>query len=477
MIYDYIIIGGGPTGLTLAWCLSRYDKKIALIDKNDSLGGCHRVNRINGLFSEHGPRLISNSKIFIKILDEMNIDFYKIYSEYKKPIIPIIKQIYNNLTKNEIIILFYKILTINDNDKKYSLLDFFNNYNFSNKARIFLNSFCQLLDCIDSSNMILYNFLYNINLLIYNNGYQPKYPNDIGLFRLWKKALLKNNVDIFLNTNVLDMTNSKNKITSIKCNNDLELNGLNFIFAIPPSSISDFLNSSNNINIKNSFGNLNLFNNLAKNTNYLTYIPIIFHWDSKLDLNSYYGLPFTNTPWIIIFNVLSDDMIFNDNRSKTVISTCISQHKISKNNNKLPNECTEEELKIETFLQLLTIFPNLPKPTYSILSQNYYDGKKWISKDTAFAYTKYGFINSKSYLFDNLYNCGTHNLENYTNTRLKTAIVSAIKLLNELIPESKKKYFIEYNDILLKNIVFYIIIIVIVIFLLYKTRLMLISRK
>ncbi len=55
--YDYIIIGGGPTGMTLAHLLSKYNKKVAIIEKEKELGGCHSVKRVDNLFSEHGPRI------------------------------------------------------------------------------------------------------------------------------------------------------------------------------------------------------------------------------------------------------------------------------------------------------------------------------------------------------------------------------------------------------------------------------------
>ena len=83
MIYDYVIIGGGPGGLTIANTLCK-QYKILLIDKKKSLGGCHYVNRINGLFSEHSPRVYSNSYLnFIKILNDMNINFYDLFTKYK----------------------------------------------------------------------------------------------------------------------------------------------------------------------------------------------------------------------------------------------------------------------------------------------------------------------------------------------------------------------------------------------------------
>jgi phytoene dehydrogenase-like protein len=78
--YDYVIIGGGPTGLTLALYLSKY-YKIAIIEKEDQIGGCHSVKRIDGLFSEHGPRIyLDNYLVFKDILkNELNITFNKLW--------------------------------------------------------------------------------------------------------------------------------------------------------------------------------------------------------------------------------------------------------------------------------------------------------------------------------------------------------------------------------------------------------------
>ena len=469
MTYDYIIIGGGPTGLTLAWCLSKYGKKIAIIDKNKTLGGCHRVHRLNGLFSEHGPRMNTNNKILIKILKEMDINFYDIFKKYKFNFMTILKQIFNNISIRELYIIAYKLLKMDKLDKNITLFEFMENKNFNNDSKMFINSICRLMDCADSSTMLLYNFLYNLNIMIINQGYQPKYPNDKSLFYKWKKALIKQDVDIFLNTEIYEMNNNNKYIINIICTNNLILTGKTFIFAIPPINIAQFLNSSKNIEIKNSFGYINKFTKWASNTNYLTYIPIIFHWNINIDLSNYIiGFPFTKTSWIIIFNVLSDYISFDDNRSKTVISCTISQHGISETINKKPNDCSKEELIKETFNQLKTVFKDLPPPTHSILSQNVFIGGKWESLDTAFSNTKYKFLDSKSVLFNNLYNCGTQNMIEFTNTRMTSAMYSAIQLLHKLIPVSINEYSINNNDLLINNIFIYLIFIIIFIFLIQK---------
>ena len=75
-MFDYTIIGAGPSGLTLALYLAKLNKKVLLIEREESMGGCHGVRRVNGLFTEHGPRIIlDNYFSFMDILSEMNIKF------------------------------------------------------------------------------------------------------------------------------------------------------------------------------------------------------------------------------------------------------------------------------------------------------------------------------------------------------------------------------------------------------------------
>ena len=44
--YDLIIIGSGPSGLSLANCCSKIKNlKILIIDKESVIGGCHKVKK------------------------------------------------------------------------------------------------------------------------------------------------------------------------------------------------------------------------------------------------------------------------------------------------------------------------------------------------------------------------------------------------------------------------------------------------
>jgi protoporphyrinogen oxidase len=63
------VIGGGLTGIAVAWYLTKHHKKVTPIDKNNCLGGCHRVLRRDSnaknpdTFTEHSPRVYVNAFI------------------------------------------------------------------------------------------------------------------------------------------------------------------------------------------------------------------------------------------------------------------------------------------------------------------------------------------------------------------------------------------------------------------------------
>ena len=454
-MYDYIIIGSGPTGLTLATLFSKYGKKCAIIEKESYIGGCHSVRRVDGLFSEHGPRIyIDNYFAFKKILTEIGTSFNDLFTKYNFGTTSSFSEIYDNLTIKELSIIFLHFINLNDSYKHISMNEFMVNYNFSDNAKSFLDRIGKLTDGGDSSKYTLYNFLQIINQNFFYSIYQPKFPNDIKLFKIWYDKLVDSGVDIFLNSDITNIDQSNNLITKIYINDNIKLNGNNFILSMPPESINKFIKK---VNIPHAFGNN--FDEWSQETNYITYIPIIFHWNTKLKIKKIWGLP--RTSWGIGHIVLSDYMNFNDPRSQTVISTLITLYGKSDYLQKNPNEITDKNILInETLRQLKTVLGDLPDPTYSIMADNYYNHKlnQWVSINTAFMTTKYGYIDYKSPVYDNLYNCGVQNgISTYSFTSMESSIQNAIGLTNILIPESKNYYNTE-NIITVRFIILLIII-------------------
>ena len=113
-MYDFIIIGGGISGLNIAKKLNRY--KILMIEKNDYLGGRIKTVKINGKYIEAGgSRFNNNHKRLIKLLkefdiykDRVKIPNKKMYLNLKledcpKNIIKFIVEDLSTLSKNDLI--------------------------------------------------------------------------------------------------------------------------------------------------------------------------------------------------------------------------------------------------------------------------------------------------------------------------------------------------------------------------------------
>jgi len=456
--YDYIIIGGGPCGLTIAYILSKYNKKIALIDKNDSLGGCHRVHRVDGLFSEHSPRIYTDGfKNFINILSDMNINFYDLFVKYKFSSNDILNSPTNTLTKYEYFILFMAFITLNEKYKDITVDEFITKYNFSSKSRYFMDSYCRLVDGVSSIDYPLYSLLDIVNSNIFNKIYEPIYPNDIGLFNLWKNNI-ENTVDICLNTDIIDI---KDQHTIISKDKIYKSN--NFIFAIPPYNLSKLLLRTK---YKNLFGDIHSW---SLKTNFLKYVSLTFHWKHNIKLEKKWGL--TTSDWGIIYIVMSDYMMFNDNRSKLVISITLTRNEPSQYTENTPNQTkNRNELMMETLRQLKLIHPELTVPDFFIIS-NYYDKNEWQPFDSAFATTKLKYMKSQSHIYNNFYTCGHHIGESdiHYNT-LESAVINGMLLCHKLIPNSIIKYPViksyKFLDIIKK--ILYLVIIIILIYYVYK---------
>ncbi|ARF09960.1 flavin containing amine oxidoreductase [Indivirus ILV1] len=464
-MYDYAIIGSGPSGLTLALYLTKYNKKVLLIDKENSIGGCHRVRRVNGLFTEHGPRItVGNYFSFFNILKTIGKEFNDLFVPYNFTVNTALQEGIKILSYSEIMAIVFEFMKfmINENPSKLiTMFELTDKYNFSDASKEYLDNLCRLTDGGTLDNFTLFEFFQIFNQNYLYNIYQPKLPNDVGLFKYWKEALDNSgNVTMMLNTEVNSIISNDNIVKYIEANGN-KIEAKNYIFAIPPKPMLNIVQNSSN---KNIFGEINEFSDWVQKSSYFVYIPIIFHWNRKLKLKKVWGL--TKSDYGIVFIVMSDYMNFNDPRSQTVITCTVKfANRKSKFNNKTADECNEKELIDEVFRQLSLYFDNLPQPTFSILSPGVYKkDNKWDTIDTAYFYTKAGYRSNKS-IYDNLFWIGTHNgNSHYSFTAMESAVENSINLLHEIVPESKNDIVVQ-PPITIKFIIFIIILIVIILLL------------
>jgi hypothetical protein len=437
--YDYVILGAGPTGLTLAWYLSKTNKKILLIEKKNRIGGMHSVNRLNNarMFSEHGPRIyVNNFFNFIQMLKDMNLDFYNFFTPYKFGISSIGGKSFGYFNLYEIMILSYAFFTlyINKSYKTESMLDFSNRHYFSNDAKWYINRLCLLTDGGGIERYSVHQFLQLINQNFFFDVYQPNTPNDYGFLQeIEKKLISQKNIDIMLNSTITFMNKNdlNNCIDFVMINNSKKIHCKNIILAVPPTDLVNFIS---NVSHHNSFGPYDILTKWEKLVRYDTYISMTFHWEKKLNLEKKWGFP--ETEWGIAYIVLSDYMKFKHKKSKTVISLAITVFDISKKIGKTPHQCSQKELEMEVFQQLKKSYPKLTYPDHIIFSENKFVKNKWVSNDYAFFNNKERFIDFKSQNIKNLYNCGTHNgKSDYAFTSLESAVTNGMELTKKLEPK------------------------------------------
>jgi len=460
MEYDYIIIGAGPSGLTASYYLGKLGKKVLLIDKNNSIGGCHRVMRVNGLFSEHSPRFYSNSySNFKNLLLNFGTSFETLFTPMKFNSYSVFKNSIFNLKIRELILFtvdFIKLIVNKNHGKNTTMETYVLNNHFNKNSIKFINNVCRLTDGADITRYTLSQFLQIANQQLIHTLYQPKEPTDTKLFNIWLDNIINtNNVNIKLNTEIQKINFNNNTITNIEINNTI-VSAKNYILALPPVALENILNNSN---ISNAFLSSN-FNTWVNQNKYDNHISICFHWNTKINLQNIWMIP--KSDWGLAYIVLSDYMYFNDSRSITVISiTLTNTTSKSSITNKIASKSSKEEIINEAFRQLKETFINLPEPTFIIFNPKLkFINGKWIEDDSAFINTVgNSFIKSKSWCFNNLYNLGTQNGNStYHFTSIESAISNAISLVHTLEPETKKTIPLLETDTLIDIIKFLFIV-------------------
>ncbi len=448
MIYDTVIIGAGPAGLAYANYAKKHNpnEKIIIIEKDQVIGGCHKVNRKkigdSYYFCEHGPRVYINNYVnFKSLLKSMKLDFKELFGKRYSLLSILSKGIFQDgilnfmelmkFTRDFILVLFDNTHGIN-----LSMYDYMISNDFSEDSMKNIDFLCSSIDGGNSKMISVNNFINTtIQCLLYSI-YTPKIPNDEGLFNYWHQYLKQNNVQFLLNSSVTKIKPSntnKNLIESIILKNGNEIKGGSFIFAIPPVNLIKI------DGLKEAF---NLTEDYTEKTEYLEYISITFHWDYELKLEDDFTTFNNKTEWFLIASNMTEIMKFKEVKSKTVISCAVVRTNVKGTFiNKTANECNEEELIEEVYQQLRLIYKNIPRPTL-YCNNNYYDSQKkeWHSNECSFIKVpNYNYLDFKSKNFKNIYSLGTHNGKQKNSfTSLESAISNSIKLSNIIFDKKEK---------------------------------------
>lgn len=408
MIYDYIVVGSGPSGLTCAYYILQQSKTCLIIEREKTPGGCHRVDRIQGRFSEHGPRIYSNAYVnFLQLLRNngihnnfVNYNFSFLPSLNKKNKSSTFVQLIKVFSLTELFYLgrcyidclvdpnFYKQKSI------YAIIK-----HFKKSSQEYVDKICRLTDGAGMQRYTAYQFFQLLNQFSLYAILEPTYPNDIGWVKQMVQMLLSKGAVLKLGSSVEALEKYEQDKYNLKTEDGHTYQGKHVIFATPTTTLENFFSNFNSISLAE-------YNKVSQ---YETYIPITLHWDTEiLKLDAIWGQGIG--PWNIAWIVMSDYM--SDTTTKgTLISCCISKLNIKGTNNKTANECSENEL-IEEVLEQLEPLLLGKKPDISLLApQVYYDNNEWKNRDTAYMSTPENYKIRFPFKMDNehIYSVGTHN--------------------------------------------------------------------
>ena len=416
-----VIVGAGPSGLALA---NKYcklpDTSVVVIDKNNTIGGCHRVTRENGLFSEHGPRVYSSAYLQVEqLLSDMNLKFEHVFKKTKSTLATYIGKVFKNLKILEILSLAcsFIVLIFNTEYGKTIPLDVYIR-KFTPESKDFINRLCTILDGSDSSKFSLNRFLQAINIQGLYSFYELSQSSDTGLFRYWKHYLLSHNVDFRLGRQVtrLEFNKEYTRILSVILDNNVHVYGDIFILAVPP------------INIHSIYNSLNM--NYILDNMYNDSVCMTFHWTNPIKLQNDNNT-LNKSDWGIICSELEFTTGHSPSFAGTMISVMVSRmyHK-SLFINKTVKECSKKEIIAEVFRQLITQVYNHPIVKYdNVVFPD--------STDTAFVESPNSqFLDFSFPGINNLYNVGTHNgNSHFPFTSMESAVSNANALFELLHPE------------------------------------------
>ena len=111
----YIIIGGGPSGLSLAYFLSQNNIKVELLEMDKQLGGSWNSQWIEDkYFSENSPRVLVLNEYLKKFLNDLNLNnknnLVSVYGNFFSSNIKMLKFILKNFNLKDYFIFIISFL-------------------------------------------------------------------------------------------------------------------------------------------------------------------------------------------------------------------------------------------------------------------------------------------------------------------------------------------------------------------------------
>ena len=437
-MYDYVIIGGGPSGIYCADKLSLVGKKVCLIESLETIGGCHRVRYVtdeegNRIHTEHGPRVYLGSYLdFWKWIQTIHVERETHFLKYKFDMFS--KDFVSFITMFKLhellsILLLYIIncilhISISEN---YTLEEFSNDFKFSTNGKQRLNRLARLIDGGNVDKSLVKAFIEGIDTGFAYNIYQPNESMDTLLWNKFHRKLVNQNVDILLNTEVTRITKNKVDIGDRTIHTD------SIILTIPPYALNKIKNAPRLVGYDPI-----QFNKLS---NYQQYEPYVC---CSIKFNSYgeskWGISDSH-PWGII--AIDMGKYFKHVEGSLFIVSVTHPEKIDPKTNLSANSMNKGEF-LDRIVDLVKLrFKLNEEPIYKTFSPNVQKIKgKWIETDRAFLFSPPGWLKPDLTISkqNKVYTTGHHIGESYHEyNSMESAIQNASELLSKIEPRYNYK--------------------------------------
>lgn len=429
----YIIIGSGPTGLSLAYVLAKKGYSVHLFEKNNQLGGSWNAQwDNNAYFTENAPRVLFYKGYTKELLDDLNmkyeVDIAPIYGTFLESNAKFLKFFYSHFTFRDYFLFFnaivkYKMVkepTMN----MQTWIDHETSLSVSAKKAVAI--LCvTTADRPDKTNVN--DFFGSIGLI--NIITQFRDPNQ------WHRIIearigILPNVHIHKNTEVVSILHEGNNTQAhgIITRNMKTYYGDRIVLCTQSNGILSILRNSTSPMVKNNWKSYEWIEKWSRETYYSA-----FSFQLHFDVN----VPFPENwcwscggDWNIIILPVSDwlKVASKDPKVKTVWSCCIvDMDTKSKKIGKTVNECDVEEIIKESLRQL----GNIQSPYHVTISPGLQREKqKWVSRNTGFTSSIYGYLPMKGKL-DNVFALGCFTERNKNEiSYMETALEASIEFLN-----------------------------------------------
>lgn len=387
----YVIVGAGPTGLSLAYVLANNGYEVDLIEKDAQLGGSWNAQWVEGkYFSENSPRVILYPSEFFNFLFDVGMtmdDFGNIYGNIFQTILKFLVFFTKHFSITDYSTLIQGVVYNNIINSDRTFQDWLDHSGLSDGAKKALTIFCITINAEPHNTHI--NDFFGAMLGL-PHVKQMREPNQ-WLNMIEHKFSLLPNIRVHKNMELINITGTKDKIEraiakNCKTAQVRSYEGDRFIFATEPNAFPNMIKNAS-VSIKNNWTSYDWINKWSQESYYIGF-GFQLHFREKIDFDNEWCWS-CEDDWNVIITPVSNwlNEKSKDPLVNTVWSCCIT--KMDNKSSTLgltANQCSREQILTECMRQIKKGFSGeLPKPYRVTFADGLHrKGGKWISKNTGY---------------------------------------------------------------------------------------------